>query len=206
MNDLQRYVIACDFAARAHESQRRKNAAKTPYINHPLGVARILVENNVHDRSTLIAAVLHDTVEDTPVSCEQILRNFGKDVLAIIVEVTDDKALPKYERKRLQVANAASKSRKAKRVKLADKLYNCRSLMEEPLPEWGVERIQGYFVWSRAVVIQMKGVLPGIDAELEKIFCKGTFNLGGVCHPCIPKDVDLDEALEAYYELLKKEN
>lgn len=120
---------AADFAAKKHRDQRRKDPQQTPYINHPIGVANILInEGGVDDPIVLQAALLHDTVEDTETTLDEIEEHFGPKVRGIVAEVSDDKDLPKEERKRLQVVNAPHKSKEAKLVKLADKLYNLRDL------------------------------------------------------------------------------
>ncbi|XP_043274290.1 guanosine-3',5'-bis(diphosphate) 3'-pyrophosphohydrolase MESH1 isoform X4 [Venturia canescens] len=122
---------AANFAAIKHTNQRRKDAAETPYINHPLGVANILIqEGNVHDPDVIVAALLHDTVEDTDTTFEEIEMNFGSKVRKIVVEVTDDKNLPKQERKLLQIKHSPHISHEAKLVKLADKIYNLRDLLK----------------------------------------------------------------------------
>src|ERR1044071_7377984 len=108
---LHDILKACDFAARKHVSQRRKNADKDPYINHPIGVAWILInEGHVTDPVTLQAALLHDTVEDTDTTIEEIVAEFGTDVGHVVAEVTDDKSLPKEERKKKQIETVARKS------------------------------------------------------------------------------------------------
>ncbi|CAJ1049890.1 guanosine-3'%2C5'-bis(diphosphate) 3'-pyrophosphohydrolase MESH1 [Xyrichtys novacula] len=118
-----------NFAAEKHRNQRRKDPDKTPYINHPIGVARILShEGGVTDIQVLQAALLHDTVEDTDTSPAELEEKFGSVVAGIVQEVTDDKSLPKQERKRQQVEHAPHCSHQAKLVKLADKLYNLRDL------------------------------------------------------------------------------
>ncbi|XP_061520263.1 guanosine-3',5'-bis(diphosphate) 3'-pyrophosphohydrolase MESH1 isoform X4 [Phycodurus eques] len=118
-----------NFAAEKHRNQRRKDAEKTPYINHPIGVARILShEAGITDIVVLQAALLHDTLEDTDTKPEELETKFGQIVAGIVQEVTDVKSLPKAERKRLQVEHAPHCSHQAKLVKLADKLYNLRDL------------------------------------------------------------------------------
>ncbi|KAM9422445.1 guanosine-3',5'-bis(diphosphate) 3'-pyrophosphohydrolase MESH1-like isoform 6-T6 [Salvelinus alpinus] len=118
-----------NFAAEKHRNQRRKDAEQTPYINHPIGVARILShEGGITDIEVLQAALLHDTVEDTDTSIGELQAIFGQTVARIVQEVTDNKALPKQERKRQQVEHAPHSSHQAKLVKLADKLYNLRDL------------------------------------------------------------------------------
>lgn len=133
--DISKFVECVDFATVKHKSQRRLDPEKTPYINHPIGVAKILTaEGNVTDMNVLMAAILHDTVEDTETTFEEIEELFGPKIKGIVAEVTDDKTLPKAERKRLQIVHAKDSSHDAKLVKLADKLYNLRDL-ERCTPE-----------------------------------------------------------------------
>ncbi|RKP10020.1 hypothetical protein THASP1DRAFT_34242 [Thamnocephalis sphaerospora] len=163
---------AADFAARKHRDQRRKDPVQTPYINHPLGVALLLAESGVEDVATLQAAVLHDTVEDTDTSLEEIEREFGTLVRRIVDECTDDKALPKAERKRLQIVNAPHKSNQAKHVKLADKLYNLRDLQHATPNGWTPERVHEYFVWARKVTDGCRGVNASIEQQLDTIYAQ----------------------------------
>lgn len=154
------YTKCIDFAARKHRDQRRKDSEKTPYINHPIGndfififfgyfdtlcdvflfsgVACILAEADITDIKVLMAAILHDTVEDTDTTLDELEEHFGKTVRNIVAECSDDKSLPKQERKRLQIEHAKSASKRAKLVKLADKLYNLRDL-EKSLPSGWTE-------------------------------------------------------------------
>ncbi|KAM4596433.1 guanosine-3',5'-bis(diphosphate) 3'-pyrophosphohydrolase MESH1 [Fundulus diaphanus] len=160
-----------DFAAEKHRKQRRKDAEGTPYINHPIGVARILsYEGGVTDIEVLQAALLHDTVEDTDTTPEELEAKFGPTVARIVQEVTDDKGLPKQERKRLQVEHAPHCSRQAKLVKLADKLYNLRDLNTSTPVGWSAERVQEYFVWAAEVVKGLKGTNSALEKKLEELF------------------------------------
>lgn len=155
---LKLYTKCINFAAIKHRDQRRKDPEKTPYINHPIGVANILAEEGgIDDLEVLMAAVLHDTVEDTDTSFEEIEEQFGSTIRSIVAEVTDDKSLPKQERKRLQVENASHKSPKAKLVKLADKLYNLRDLQRATPEFWTKERHDEYFIWAKKVVDNLRG-------------------------------------------------
>ena len=139
MNSIASLLQCVEFAAIKHRNQRRKDGGKTPYINHPINVATILaVEANIHEEDVLKAALLHDTVEDTDTTFEEIEGLFGKDICEIVREVTDDKSLEKQERKRLQIVHAATSSRKAKLVKLSDKLSNLRDL-QKTLPDTWTE-------------------------------------------------------------------
>lgn len=157
-SDLSILLETAAFAAHKHRHQSRKNAQKTPYINHPIDVARRIASpgSSLYPNvpvEILQAALLHDTIEDTETSASELRRAFGERVARIVEECTDDKALLKNERKRMQVAKAASKSDEAKHVKLADKLSNLTSLAsKEGVPAgWSVSRIQEYFVWAKQV-------------------------------------------------------
>ena len=115
------------------------------------------------------AALLHDTVEDTETTLDEIEEHFGQAVRKVVNEVTDDKSLPKAERKRLQVINAPHKSHQAKLVKLADKLYNLRDLATSPPEEWSEARNQEYFVWSSEVVYGCRGTNEKLEAKLAEV-------------------------------------
>ncbi|XP_019723104.1 guanosine-3',5'-bis(diphosphate) 3'-pyrophosphohydrolase MESH1 [Hippocampus comes] len=160
-----------NFAAEKHRNQRRKDTEQTPYINHPIGVARILShEAGVTDIVVLQAALLHDTLEDTDTKPEELETKFGQIVARIVQEVTDDKRLPKQERKRLQVEHAPHCSHQAKLVKLADKLYNLRDLNRCTPVGWTPERVQQYFVWACDVVKGLIGTNSALEEKLEKLF------------------------------------
>ena len=160
-------VKAIAFAAHKHRDQRRKDADASPYINHPIGLADVLSnEGGIVDERVLVAAVLHDTIEDTETTEQELVREFGQEITAIVLEVTDDKSLPKVERKRLQVEHAATVSRRAKLVKLADKICNLRDIVSRPPADWSVKRKQEYFDWAKSVVEGLRGVHP----ELERVF------------------------------------
>lgn len=129
-------------------------------------MAHILTsEGNISELAVLQGALLHDTVEDTDTTIEEIEQHFG-----IVAEVTDDKNLPKMERKRLQVENAPKKSREAKLVKLADKLYNLRDLIRATPVDWTLERVQEYFVWASKVVEGLRGTNAALEEQLDLLF------------------------------------
>lgn len=204
------------FACIKHRDQRRKNKIAAPYINHPVGVAHILwTEGGVHDIEVLQAAILHDTVEDTDTTHEELVKEFGQKVADIVKDVTDDKSMPKDKRKRHQVEHAKDISQEAKVVKLADKLYNLRDLRDCPPSAWDVKRIQGYFVWCKAVVKSASGTNQSLEDALKDLFETGTFlrNMDATqdgkvvegfysVYPCVPKDTNLTEFLEAYYDAM----
>src|SRR3954471_6108239 len=153
------------FAAHKHRDQRRKDAEASPYINHPIALADVLVnEGGVTDEEVLCAALLHDTVEDTDTTPEELAEAFGPRIARIVAEVTDDQKLPKAERKRLQVEHAATISREAKLVKLADKICNLRDVAARPPAGWSLERRREYFEWAGSVVDRLRGVHPALEA------------------------------------------
>lgn len=164
-------MTALAFAADKHKNQRRKDADASPYINHPIALANLLLnEAGVEDQRILIAAVLHDTIEDTDTTEQELVRHFGKDIADIVLEVTDDKSLPKAERKRLQIEHAAHISRRAKLVKLADKICNLRDIAASPPADWSIERKREYFDWAKAVVDGLRGVHPGLEHLFDKAY------------------------------------
>ncbi|XP_027601249.1 guanosine-3',5'-bis(diphosphate) 3'-pyrophosphohydrolase MESH1 [Pipra filicauda] len=170
-SDVARLLEAADFAARKHKEQRRKDPEGTPFINHPIGVARILAhEAGVTDIVVLQAALLHDTVEDTDTTLSEIEELFGVDVRRVVEEVTDDKMLPKMERKRLQVERAPGCSPRAKLVQLADKLYNLRDLNRCTPQGWSAERVQEYFRWAALVVSGLRGTSAPLEGALQRLF------------------------------------
>jgi guanosine-3',5'-bis(diphosphate) 3'-pyrophosphohydrolase len=177
MEDVDGLVAILDaaaFAADKHRHQRRKDAHASPYINHPLALARTLaITGGISDPETLCAALLHDTVEDTDTSFDELEKRFGGSVASIVREVTDDKALEKSERKRLQVEKAASKSHEAKLVKLADKISNLRDIIGSPPLEWSRERKVEYFEWAAKVVNAMRGTDQALEDEFDRLFGLG---------------------------------
>ncbi|MBI1732667.1 MAG: HD domain-containing protein [Gammaproteobacteria bacterium] len=160
---------ALEFAARKHRDQRRKDADATPYINHPIQLAGVLVnEGGVADTEVIIAAILHDTVEDTKTTAEELEREFGAAVAGIVMEVTDDKNLLKAERKRLQIEHAAHLSHNARLVKLADKICNLRDMNAAPPADWDLRRRQEYFDWAKAVVDRLRGSHEQLEALFDR--------------------------------------
>lgn len=171
---MNRLIQAIAFAAAKHCNQRRKDAQASPYINHPIALANVLAnEAGVTDEVVLMAAVLHDTVEDTDTSDAELAEIFGEEVARIVMEVTDDKSLPKAERKRLQIEHAAQISDRAKLVKLADKICNLRDVVAMPPVDWDSERKQDYFDWARRVVDPMRGVHPVLEAVFDAAYAEG---------------------------------
>ena len=164
-------IRAAAFAAHKHRNQRRKDADASPYINHPMALANVLVnEAGIADPTVLAAALLHDTIEDTDTTHAELEAEFGVAIAAIVAEVTDDKSLPRHERKRLQVEHAAHISAPAKLVKLADKICNLRDVANSPPPDWSVERKREYFDWARSVVDRMRGAHPVLEELFDSAY------------------------------------
>jgi len=166
ISDLAR---AYHFAAIRHLSQKRKGKAGEPYINHLTEVADLVAAaTGGDDVEVVIAAVLHDVLEDTPTTYEELVAGFGARVAAMVAEVSDDKALPKAERKRLQIEHAPHLSHGAKLIKLADKTANLRSLKKSPPADWDAARIADYVAWALAVGEGLRGAHPGLEHLLAE--------------------------------------
>jgi GTP diphosphokinase / guanosine-3',5'-bis(diphosphate) 3'-diphosphatase len=170
---LKRLFGALGFAAAKHRDQRRKDRAASPYINHPIALAEILARMGVADPVVLQAAILHDTIEDTETTPDEIEEHFGAEVRAVAEEVTDNKALPKATRKQLQIEHAAALSDRAKLVKLADKICNVLDVTHSPPPDWDDDRRREYLDWSAGVAEKCRGVHPGLEEYFETVLAEG---------------------------------
>ncbi len=167
MNDVAKLLQAISFAAQKHKLQKRKGADGEPYINHVLEVANLLANvGKIEDYDVLIAAVLHDTIEDTETTKREITKLFGATVSQYVSEVTDNKNLPKAKRKELQIKHAPHLSDGAKYIKLADKISNIRDVSENPPADWSTERRLEYIEWGEKVIDGLRGV----NSNLEKCF------------------------------------
>jgi len=165
-----RVLEAVRFSAEKHRDQRRKGKGRSPYVNHPVEVAeRLWNLGGVRDADVIVAALLHDTLEDTETPREEIGRRFGERVLSLVREVTDDKALPKAERKRLQVEHAPDLSHGAKLIKLADKLCNVRDILLDPPADWPLERRQAYLAWAGRVVEGLRGTSAALEEAFDRL-------------------------------------
>jgi guanosine-3',5'-bis(diphosphate) 3'-pyrophosphohydrolase len=170
LNDaLYRLLHAAEFASLRHKDQRRKDAAASPYINHPLAVAAVLARHGVRDPITLMAAVLHDTIEDTETTEADLRAEFGDDVTEVVLEVTDDKSLPKRRRKELQVEHAPTMTARAKLVKISDKICNVIDIGQNPPSGWDRERREQYLAWTEAVVAGCRGVSPQLEDRYDEV-------------------------------------
>lgn len=169
--ELSDFVRALAFASRKHSQQRRKDEDASPYINHPIALVSILaVEAGIHDPDVLCAALLHDTIEDTETSVEELVETFGGHIASLVQEVTDDKRLPKAERKLRQIEHAAHLSPKARSVKLADKIANLRDVADSPPVDWPLARRQEYFDWAKQVVDQIREPSPNLLSLFMAIY------------------------------------
>ncbi len=167
---LTKIFASLQYAARKHRLQRRKSGDETPYINHPISVVETLWSiGGVRDPAVLVAAVLHDTVEDTDATLDEIEAIFGADVRALVAEVTDDKNLPKPERKQLQVERASRLSPGAKLIRLADKAWNVYDVGCTPPADWPHERRVEYLAWTERVVAGMRGCNAALEAHYDSI-------------------------------------
>ena len=173
VQNVAQLIKVTDFAAKKHRDQRRKDSVQTPYINHPIGVASIISEEGgINDINILCGAILHDTVEDTDTTYEEIEELFGERIRAIVKDCSDDKNLPKQVRKEKQIEHAPHCCYEAKVVKLADKLYNLRDLERDTPVGWSENRVNEYFVWSSKVVKGLRGACPALEQKLDELFRK----------------------------------
>ena len=173
MDTLDLVLKAVEFAAHKHRNQRRKDARASPYINHPIALARILrVEGGVDDPAVIAAALLHDTVEDTDTSYQELRGQFGAKVADIVGEVTDTKWLQKGSRKRLQISKASKSTEGARLVKLADKIANLRDIIASPPADWSLTRKREYFDWVKQVVDQVRGTNPKLERRFDALYRK----------------------------------
>jgi GTP diphosphokinase / guanosine-3',5'-bis(diphosphate) 3'-diphosphatase len=164
-------LAAASYAAEKHAQQKRKGLAGVPYVNHLLEVAHLIAANaDDADTNLIVAALLHDVVEDTPVTLAEVVERFGSDVGGLVAEVTDDKSLPKERRKALQVQNAPKKSPRARLIKLADKISNLRSIIASPPADWSYERKRQYFDWAKQVVDGLEAPNERLKAEFDQIY------------------------------------
>lgn len=192
---IEKIIDAIYFAAVKHRFQRRKDNDKTPYINHPLHVAHLLRSAGVQDCGVLVSAILHDTVEDTDTTYEEIEEKFGERIADIVKEVTDDKSLPKNERKKLQIEHAKTASNAAKLVKMADKYSNLSDIKNNPPSFWSREELDGYIFWSYAVFRNISGVNRNMEEKMENLFRELGIDEN-------ISDEQLKERLESYYRII----
>lgn len=169
MEDIILISRAWHFAAQRHASQKRKGEAQEPYVNHLAEVAELVaMATEGRDPNLVAAAVLHDTVEDTATLPAELASTFNSDIASLVAEVTDDKSLEKAVRKKLQVEHAASKSKRAKFIKLADKTSNLRSLVKSPPQDWSIQRRREYLNWAQEVAKGLRGTNAWLEAQFDE--------------------------------------
>ena len=180
MDDVTGVILkALRFSAEKHSDQRRKDTRSSPYINHLIQVTETLWSvGGVRDKNLLVAASLHDTIEDTNATPAEIEHEFGSDVLGLVLEVTDDKSLPKEIRKQLQIETAPNKSLRAKMLKLADKLCNVHDIVHTPPTSWSLKRRQEYLLWTEKVVKGLRGTSRELEARYDEVLGEGKQILG----------------------------
>ena len=165
----QLILKAAHFAAQKHKDQRRKDKEVSPYINHPISVAKIISEiGKIEDPEVLAAALLHDTLEDTETTVEELIDHFGERVCSLVQEVTDDKNLPKMERKQRQIEHAKEISEGAALIKLGDKISNVTDITNTPPTSWDSKRCLEYFDWAEKVINNC----PKVNQAFENYFAK----------------------------------
>ncbi|HEY0800565.1 MAG TPA: HD domain-containing protein [Steroidobacteraceae bacterium] len=164
---------AAAFAAGKHRDQRRKDKPASPYINHPIALAEVLSRvGEIRSTDVLAAALLHDTLEDTETTRAELRAAFGPKIAKIVEEVSDDKRLPKQQRKELQVEHAAHISKSAKLVKLADKISNLSDIITSPPAGWSLQRKREYFDWAKRVIDRVRGTNSNLERRFDALYRK----------------------------------
>jgi guanosine-3',5'-bis(diphosphate) 3'-pyrophosphohydrolase len=167
---LAALLAALSFAAQKHSRQRRKDSDATPYINHPIAVAEVLARvGRVTHLPTLQAAILHDTIEDTQTTPQELDDHFGEAVRLLVQELTDDTSLPKQERKRLQVEHAPHLSRAAQQIKIADKICNVGDITPTQPVDWPLQFKRDYLDWAERVVAGCRGCNPQLEQHFDAV-------------------------------------
>jgi guanosine-3',5'-bis(diphosphate) 3'-pyrophosphohydrolase len=177
--DIATLLQATRFAADKHRHKRRKGADAQPYINHPIEVADLCANiGGVTDISTLVAAVLHDSVEDTETTPAEVEALFGAEVRALVAEVTDDKSLSKDERKRLQIVHAPGLSLHAKEIRIADKISNVLDITHNPPATWALKRKREYLKWAEKAIAGCRGVNEGLEQRFDEVLRDARLSIG----------------------------
>jgi (p)ppGpp synthase/HD superfamily hydrolase len=165
---IERVMDAAVYAALKHQYQRRSGYSRLPYINHLLKAADTLIRiGGERDETLLVAAVLHDVLEDTDATAEELAQRFSPEAAAIVQELTDDMSLPYMQRKWLQVERAHLLSEKARKIRLADKSTNIRDIFTYPL-DWTWEKKADYLANSIEVAARIRGLNPKLDEWFDE--------------------------------------
>jgi guanosine-3',5'-bis(diphosphate) 3'-pyrophosphohydrolase len=172
-------LAAAIFSADRHRDQRRKGVRETPYINHPLEVSeRIVRVGGVDEVEVLMAAILHDTIEDTETTAAEIERHFGRTVAGLVLEVTDDRSLTWMERKRLEIEHASGLTPRAKLIKLADKICNVEDTESNPPSSWSRQRRRDYLDFAEQIALGCRGNNAALDAEFVRVLTSARAKIG----------------------------
>jgi guanosine-3',5'-bis(diphosphate) 3'-pyrophosphohydrolase len=172
-------LSALRFAAEKHRHQRRKGEDGSPYLHHCIEVADTLATlGGVTDPEVLAAAVLHDTLEDTDTTGEELNRCFGDRVRRIVEEVSDDRGLSRERRRALQVERAPTLSPEAKLIKLADKICNVGDVAHAPPVGWSRERRAEYVEWTARVVTGCRGASPALEERYDRLVADARSEIG----------------------------
>ena len=165
---------ATHFAAQKHREQRRKDEYASPYIIHPISVALAIAQiGGVDDPEILAAALLHDTIEDTNTTSEELEEQFGEQVCKYVLEVSDDKSLPKAERKKRQIEHAKTLSKGAALIKLGDKISNVTDVINNPPSDWDINRRKAYLDWAEAVIKNWPQVNEKMENKFQEVLSSG---------------------------------
>ncbi len=168
--DIALVLKAFAFAAEKHRAQKRKGRGRHPYINHLIDVAELLWElGGVRDTVTIVAGILHDTIEDTDTTAGELAALFDGSISSVVEEVTDDKGLSQPVRKRLQIEHAAGLSARARLVKIADKISNITDIMNAPPEGWSARRRREYVEWGQDVIARIRGTNEGMERHFDEL-------------------------------------
>lgn len=165
-----RLLEAADFSADKHRFQRRKDEHATPFINHPIKVAFRLTVAGESDVTLLMAALLHDTIEDTETTYEELVMKFGREVADIVLELTDEQHLSRQERHQQQLLRAKDRSLRARKVKLADKVSNVFDILYHPPHGWSPSEKLDYILHAKQLVDLMRGAQPVLEKEFDELY------------------------------------
>ncbi len=182
---------AAQFAAHKHRDKKRKGKDKTPYINHPIEVAHILyAEGGISDPEIIAAALLHDTIEDSQTTYDELRGQFGARIADIVVEVTDTKFLDPRTRKKLQSVKAGQASAAGQQIKIADKICNLRDILGSPPVDWTLAKKHEYFDDAKLVVDEVRDANPALATRFDKLYAHWTRRLPGIAksQPSKPKE------------------
>ena len=203
-DNIQLLIEAMNFATIKHKMQKRKTGES--YIIHPVEVCKILKDAGITDVKILCGALLHDTVEDTDTTFEEIEEKFGKEIADYVREATDDRTVNKYMRKKQQVEKVQKASFGGKMIKVGDKIHNVSCLVNTiPCPFTPYTNAQGYIVWCKKVVDQARGLNPILDKQFDDLLKQEIVMEDGKKYPAFPEG-DFEEELEKYYQSIQPKN